>query len=195
MQAILLQRRDMIINANSHFISSEIQRMQAIQAYERCSTLCPENANAGQNRLLALNYIHPGELPLVCDAHADWGRACQSAITPLPAIEPAEWPEAADGRLRVGYISPDLHRHSVSYFAEAPLLRHDRSAVEVRAQGRFLRSLLLSCLLSWPLRRRGALRAVSCAPPLSCAFRAGACAPQWTCALCSQSTANALRAR
>jgi protein O-GlcNAc transferase len=106
--------------------------VQAIAAYEECSHLCPENANAAQNRLLALNYIYPGESALVCDAHAVWGKSFQAAITPLPAIDPQEWPQASDGRLRVGYISPDLHRHSVSYFAEAPLLLHDRSAVEVR---------------------------------------------------------------
>ena len=31
----------------------------------------------------------------------------------------------------VGYISPDLFTHSVSYFAEAPLRHHNREAVRV----------------------------------------------------------------
>jgi predicted O-linked N-acetylglucosamine transferase (SPINDLY family) len=31
--------------------------------------------------------------------------------------------------LRVGYVSPDLFTHSVSYFCEAPLTGHDREAV------------------------------------------------------------------
>jgi protein O-GlcNAc transferase len=33
--------------------------------------------------------------------------------------------------LRVGYVSPDLFTHSVSYFAEAPLALHDADAVAV----------------------------------------------------------------
>lgn len=106
--------------------------VQAIEAYERCTRLAPSSVNAAQNRLLALNYIHPGESALVCRAHADWGAATEAAAAPLPPLAPAEWRAAPDGRLRVGYVSPDLHRHSVSYFAEAPLLRHNRDAVEVR---------------------------------------------------------------
>jgi protein O-GlcNAc transferase len=106
--------------------------MQAIAEYEECSRLCPENANASQNRLLALNYIKHGETARVCAEHARWGREHQARVAPLQAADPREWPEAAGRRLRVGYVSPDLHRHSVSYFAEAPVLHHDRSNVEVR---------------------------------------------------------------
>ena len=34
-------------------------------------------------------------------------------------------------RLRIGYVSPDLRRHSVAYFIEPVIARHDRNAVEV----------------------------------------------------------------
>ena len=160
------------------------------------SLLC---ACAGQNRLLALNYIHPGEQALVCEAHAQWGRAFQAAHPPLPALtlrdvdttegrplvvrrpppppsqplcaacvtpgaaalrvvggwvggwglggrlhdddgtpplaptvpsppSPSPCPNAhALARAQVGYVSPDLFTHSVSYFAEAPLAHHDPS--------------------------------------------------------------------
>jgi predicted O-linked N-acetylglucosamine transferase (SPINDLY family) len=106
--------------------------MQAIQSYEECMSRCPTSVNAFQNRLLALNYIFPGESKFVCNAHAEWGAAHEANVEPLPAPDPAEWPVATGGRLRVGYVSPDLHRHSVSYFAEAPLLHHNRDRVEVR---------------------------------------------------------------
>lgn len=33
---------------------------------------------AGQNRLLALNYIYQGEDPAVCAAHAAWGESFQA---------------------------------------------------------------------------------------------------------------------
>jgi hypothetical protein len=33
---------------------------EAILSYSLCLELAPDSRNAGQNRLLALNYIHPG---------------------------------------------------------------------------------------------------------------------------------------
>lgn len=48
--------------------------------------------SAGQNRLLALNYIYPGEDPAVCDAHAAWGESFQALHGPhmLPEVTPAQ---------------------------------------------------------------------------------------------------------
>ena len=45
---------------------------EAIGSYERCLELAPQSRNAGQNRLLALNYIMPGEDAAVCTAHTEW---------------------------------------------------------------------------------------------------------------------------
>lgn len=42
--------------------------MQALASYSRCLELVPDSRNAGQNRLLALNYIHSGE-PLPFHIH------------------------------------------------------------------------------------------------------------------------------
>eukprot|EP00892_Ulva_mutabilis_P003757 jgi/Ulvmu1/1753/UM117_0030.1 len=104
---------------------------EAIRCYEQCMRLAPAAPNAFQNRLLALNYTHGGEEPHVCAAHAEWGAAFAAQVQTLPPPDRAAWPPLAGRRLRVGYISPDLYRHSVSYFAEAPLRAHDRARVEV----------------------------------------------------------------
>ena len=42
----------------------------------------------GQNRLLALNYIHQGEERLVCAAHEEWGLDFQRQFKPLPPLPP-----------------------------------------------------------------------------------------------------------
>ena len=100
---------------------------EAIASYEKCLELAPRSRNAGQNRLLALNYTHAGEDAFVCDAHAEWGDELQAATQQLPELgeEAIDWdPERC---LTVGYVSPDLFTHSVSYFAEAPLTHHDTS--------------------------------------------------------------------
>lgn len=119
----------------------------AVDSYLRCCEYDPDNRNSGQNRLLALNYIHHGEEELVCAAHAAWGQRFQQLHPQLTPLQPS--PEdileaktiststtctssstAANKRpLVVGYISPDLFLHSVSYFAEAPLRHHNSSRV------------------------------------------------------------------
>jgi len=104
---------------------------EALVSYDKCLKLDVNNRNAGQNKLLALNYIHGGEEQMVCDAHTDWGRNFQQLFTPLSQLPPPNQ-DAADSTepLIVGYISPDLFTHSVSYFAEAPLRHHHSSAVK-----------------------------------------------------------------
>lgn len=40
--------------------SAPCTRTQALASYQRCLDLVPDSRNAGQNRLLALNYIYDG---------------------------------------------------------------------------------------------------------------------------------------
>jgi len=78
------------------------------------------------NYLLISNYdssVGPREL---LARHREFGaRFCE---LPRMRHDPAADP---DRRLRVGYVSADLRRHSVAYFIEPVLARHDRRAVEV----------------------------------------------------------------
>lgn len=103
----------------------------ALSSYERCLSLCPSSRNAGQNRLLALNYVCHGEEQHVSAAHAAWGRDFQAQYPPLQALTRADVDDDPLRPLRIGYVSPDLFTHSVSYFAEAPLTHHDRAAAHV----------------------------------------------------------------
>lgn len=103
--------------------------LAAIASYERCCELDPKNRNAGQNKLLALNYVYPGESELVCSAHAEWGRCFEKLHPPMKPLSRDEI-DATPGRpLVVGYVSPDLFTHSVSYFAEAPISLHSLNRV------------------------------------------------------------------
>jgi len=56
---------------------------EAIASYERCLELAPGSRNAGQNRLLALNYILPGDDPVVCAAHMQWRAPAPQRTPPL----------------------------------------------------------------------------------------------------------------
>lgn len=62
--------------------------------------------DTGQNKLLALNYLYPGEDQAVCAAHMSWGKAFQAAHSAqrLPEVQPtrSELADDAPGRrLRV----------------------------------------------------------------------------------------------
>lgn len=103
---------------------------EALLSYEKCLQLDADNRNSGQNRLLALNYIHSGEDEVVCRAHTEWGKRFQQNFPSLPAKQLQDLPGDPDKPLIVGYISPDLFTHSVSYFAQAPITHHHSAAVK-----------------------------------------------------------------
>lgn len=57
-------------------------------------------------------------------------QAFASADPLLCTLPIQEWDIDSNRALRVGYISPDLYTHSVSYFAEAPLSHHNSEHVQ-----------------------------------------------------------------
>ncbi|GMP49816.1 hypothetical protein CsSME_00016669 [Camellia sinensis var. sinensis] len=94
----------------------------AIESYEQCLKIDPDSRNAGQNRLLAMNYIHEGTDDKLFEAHRDWGRRFMRLY---PQYTSWENPKDPERPLVIGYVSPDYFTHSVSYFIEAPLVYHD----------------------------------------------------------------------
>ncbi|KAK1274771.1 putative UDP-N-acetylglucosamine--peptide N-acetylglucosaminyltransferase SPINDLY [Acorus gramineus] len=100
----------------------------AIEAYEKCLLIDPDSRNAGQNRLLAMNYIHEGNDDKLFEAHSEWGRRFMKLY---PQYTNWENSKEMDRSLVIGYVSPDYFTHSVSYFIEAPLMHHDYANYKV----------------------------------------------------------------
>ncbi|KAJ8899596.1 hypothetical protein K2173_018570 [Erythroxylum novogranatense] len=100
----------------------------AVDAYEQCLKIDPDSRNAGQNRLLAMNYINEGHDNKLFEAHRDWGRRFMRLYA-----QHTSWdnPKDPDRPLVIGYVSPDYFTHSVSYFIEAPLVYHDYANYKV----------------------------------------------------------------
>jgi protein O-GlcNAc transferase len=97
----------------------------ALTHTRRAMELAPGRADYHSALLMALNYDARTTPRAVAEEH----RRYSSLFTP-PAARARPGRKRAR-RLRVGYLSPDLRRHSVAYFFE-PLLRvHDRRAVEI----------------------------------------------------------------
>ncbi|CAN4121315.1 unnamed protein product [Withania somnifera] len=100
----------------------------AIEAYEQCLKIDPDSRNAGQNRLLAMNYINEGTDDKLYEAHRDWGRRFMKLY---PQYTSWDNPKVPERPLVIGYVSPDYFTHSVSYFIESPLAYHDYAKYKV----------------------------------------------------------------
>ena len=101
---------------------------ESIRSYRTVLEFAPGLSGAHSNLLLVMHYpsgIDPGEL---FEEHKRWGR-----MHAPPSLATRVFPNAPDParRLRIGYLSPDIRKHSVAFFLE-PLLDHrDRSRFEV----------------------------------------------------------------
>ncbi|MBC7941421.1 MAG: tetratricopeptide repeat protein, partial [Chitinophagaceae bacterium] len=76
--------------------------------------------------LLGANYLLEDPQDILA-LHADFGRRVLPAASPPPPWRP----RSAGQPLRVGYVSGDFVRHSVSYFVSGLLERHDKSRFDV----------------------------------------------------------------
>jgi predicted O-linked N-acetylglucosamine transferase (SPINDLY family) len=96
---------------------------EAIAAFDTVCAADPSNSDAADNRLYAGIYSEADPL-VTYGAHAAWGKQ----MPPTPALRPAD--PRPSRRLRIGYMSPDFRRHSVSFFIAPILEAHDPAAVE-----------------------------------------------------------------
>ena len=102
---------------------------EALAAGRKAVELSGGRADAYPMLLLCMNYIEEQPRTLF-DAHAEYGRALAKAAAQV-GKRPEAQPLAAGERLKVGYVSGDFVRHSVTYFIAALLEHHDRERFEI----------------------------------------------------------------
>ncbi|MBL8200629.1 MAG: tetratricopeptide repeat protein [Chromatiales bacterium] len=123
-------RSTVLWNALANTQSSLGRVEEALQSYRKVLELEPNVAPAHSNLLLTMHYVSglaPGE---IFAEHQRFGR-----LHAPPALATGDFPNAPEParRLRIGYLSPDIRKHSVAFFLE-PLLDHrDRDQFEVYA--------------------------------------------------------------
>lgn len=101
---------------------------EALACYRRALDLQPDYAVAHSNLLYALHYC-PGITPeALAQAHAQYGLGHEPPR--LDTLADREPTRMAGGRLRVGFVSPDLGRHPVGYFLVRVLEHLDRQQFE-----------------------------------------------------------------
>ena len=103
---------------------------EAIVSYRQALSLTPDYAEAHSNLLFCLNY-HP-DLPAQ-EIFAEYQRWNDCHARPLAHAVAHTNSRDPQRRLRIGYVSPDLRRHSTRHFIEPLLAHHDKARVEVYA--------------------------------------------------------------
>ena len=100
----------------------------AIKWYRKGLEVEPGNLSIISNYLLLLNYCHGLEPAFVAAEHFRLASRYLNNESPDPIELQVS---LITDKLRIGYISGDLHTHSVSYFLEPVLQHHDYQRFEV----------------------------------------------------------------
>jgi protein O-GlcNAc transferase len=102
---------------------------EAIAAYRQALALKSDYASAHSNLALVMNYQSNLALSTILEEHRRW--SLQHAEPLRPLIQRHTNDRSTHRRLRIGYVSPDFRDHSVAYFLEALLEKHDPAQVEI----------------------------------------------------------------
>jgi predicted O-linked N-acetylglucosamine transferase (SPINDLY family) len=109
----------------ANVLKAQGRMKEALVQYRQALDLNPAMAGAHSDMLLALNYDPPDTASML-DEHVKWGRRHGYAG---PNTFQHRNSRETDRPLRVGYVSPDLHKHAVTFFFEPLLAHHDRSKI------------------------------------------------------------------
>lgn len=99
----------------------------AMHWQRRALEIKPDYYEAQGNLCMTSNYADGLGPADVLAIHRAYGRSAALAALPAPAHRNPPDPAR---RLRIGFVSPDLRRHSVAYFLEPLLEHHDRASFE-----------------------------------------------------------------
>ncbi len=104
------------------------RQREGIEAYEAANRARPNFSGAASNRLYALHHLDDVDPRTVFQEHLNWARSYAASI---PRFRDHQNDRNPARRLRVGFVSPDLHQHPVGRFI-LPLVQHlDRAQVEL----------------------------------------------------------------
>lgn len=101
---------------------------ESIEVSEAVLKMQPENARVYSGLLLTLQYLAEQSPESLLERHRHWPGNALHPSSLLPACASLK---ARPERLRIGYVSSDLRKHSVAYFVEPLLTHHDAARFEV----------------------------------------------------------------
>jgi protein O-GlcNAc transferase len=102
---------------------------EAVAAYEKARQLAPGSSAIFAALLFHCHYLAPADSRHLFELHRRYGAMLHAASPPSDERHLNE--RTADRKLRIGYVSPNLSRHSVGYFIEPVIRSHDRSRYQI----------------------------------------------------------------
>jgi len=100
---------------------------ESLAFYRRAREIVPDNAEVLSACLFTLNLSTRADREEIFLEHLEYDRL----LGGRRREHRQAGKRAADGRLRIGYLSPDLRFHAVSFFIEPVLTHHDRNHFEI----------------------------------------------------------------
>lgn len=95
---------------------------EALADFDKHLAKHPDHLEARSYRLMALNYCDDLSPATLYAEHVEFGRYAEERAKQLNDATPLEPAPSSDRPLRIGILSPDLRKHSITYFLD-PLLR------------------------------------------------------------------------
>ncbi|HYQ72844.1 MAG TPA: tetratricopeptide repeat protein [Gammaproteobacteria bacterium] len=145
----------MLINlARAHLFSGSA--MNALGVLKKVVSLHPGSAEANSKYLLCRNYVEDANPEMLAQEHIRWSELHTGGIKRHHDY----LNNAVTGRrIHIGYVSPDLKAHSVAYFMEPVLARHNNSGFQVTCYADITSpddtsARLASACDNWKLTRR-----------------------------------------
>ena len=117
----------LLLRTHGEMLAGVGEYSDACAAYRCVLKSAPHDWNAWSNLLWVLNFMPEMDAMQVLAEHRRFGEAMAQTLVPAQAAPPRR----VRGRLKIGYVSPDFRRHSVSCFIEPVLRSHDRKRFEV----------------------------------------------------------------
>lgn len=102
---------------------------EAMPLLAEAAALAPLDRRINSVHLFSLCQLSGAPAGAVVAAHRDWAARAEQAAAARRRLPGND--RDPDRRLRIGYVSPDFRRHSVTSFMEGVIAAHDRQAVEV----------------------------------------------------------------
>ncbi|MGH8809263.1 MAG: tetratricopeptide repeat protein, partial [Noviherbaspirillum sp.] len=102
---------------------------EAIACYQKALAYKPDDAHAHSNLLLSMQYSATHTPENLFAAHGRFAAQFETPLKPRWLAHPN--PREPRKRLKIGYVSPDFHKHPVADSIEPVLARHDKSQVEI----------------------------------------------------------------
>ncbi len=110
--------------ARAHYRQGLIE--EAVAGYRKAIELAPSDVDAFETLLAVIHFSAKASAVEIAELHREWGRRYADHLTPKTIP-----PSRDKSRLRVGFVSPDLRRHPVSYFIESLFEKRDSDAWDV----------------------------------------------------------------